>query len=396
MVTGIRDKQSLNMDNIKIFILQRLLPHYRTGFFRKFIQKRPCSEIIYGQPFKTESLKNSTEISGDKFIFRKNFYFGNSGKIFISDIYTDLFKSRPDVVISVFNVGNLNIYILFLLRYFLKYKIILWSFGYDPVKGFNPEKNFADKLRLKLSEKADAVLFYWEKGKKEIESFTKNSGHFFVAPNTLDTDRQFSLKYKFDETGIENLKKELKVNEKFHFIYTGRLLKDKQVDLLLKAFKKLEEINPDCRLSIIGNGSEYNYLKKLSEDLKAVNIYFLGEILDEETAGKWIYISDAYVMPGRLGLSVVHSFCFGTPVISQKKNSHYHGEGIGYIKEGVNGFLASDGNVNEITEIMNRIISDKELSEKLKHNAFETAKNDCSVDKMLDGFDSAINYVMKN
>jgi glycosyltransferase involved in cell wall biosynthesis len=264
------------------------------------------------------------------------------------------------------------------------------------VKGFNPEKNFADKLRLKLSEKADAVLFYWEKGKKEIESFTKNSGHFFVAPNTLDTDRQFSLKYKFDETGIENLKKELKVNEKFHFIYTGRLLKDKQVDLLLKAFKKLEEINPDCRLSIIGNGSEYNYLKKLSEDLKAVNIYFLGEILDEETAGKWIYISDAYVMPGRLGLSVVHSFCFGTPVISQKKNSHYHGEGIGYIKEGVNGFLASDGNVNEITEIMNRIISDKELSEKLKHNAFETAKNDCSVDKMLDGFDSAINYVMKN
>lgn len=79
-----------------------------------------------------------------------------------------------------------------------------------------------------------------------------------------------------------------------------------------------------------------------------------------------------------------------------EKNSHYHGEGIGYIKEGVNGFLASDGNVNEITEIMNRIISDKELSEKLKHNAFETAKNDCSVDKMLDGFDSAINYVMKN
>lgn len=384
------------MNNLKILILQRLLPHYRTGFFRKFISKYPAAEIVYGQPYKDEPLKNSDVQSDSGFNFRRNFYIGNSGKIFISDIYGKIFGHRPSIVISVFNVGNLNIYLLFLLRFFLKYKLILWSFGYDPGKGFNPEKNFTDKLRLLLSEKADAVIFYWEKGKKEIETYSRSHSHFFVAPNTLDTDRQFSLKNKFDKKGIDEIKKELNVKESFHFVYTGRLLKDKQADILISAFSVLEKNHPDCRLSIIGDGPEYSDLKKLSRDLNSERIFFLGEILDEETTGKWIYISDAFVMPGRLGLSVVHSFCFGTPVISQKKNSYYHGEGVGYIKEGVNGFLAEDGNVKEITDIMQRIISDHELSDALKQNAFETAVNDCSVDRMLEGFNDAISYAIKN
>ncbi|MBS1552727.1 MAG: hypothetical protein JST15_11740, partial [Bacteroidetes bacterium] len=177
------------MNNLKILILQRLLPHYRTGFFRKFISKYPAAEIVYGQPYKDEPLKNSDIQSDSGFNFRRNFYIGNSGKIFISDIYGKIFGHRPSIVISVFNVGNLNIYLLFLLRFFLKYKLILWSFGYDPEKGFNPEKNFTDKLRLLLSENADAVIFYWEKGKKEIETYSRSHSHFFVAPNTLDTDR---------------------------------------------------------------------------------------------------------------------------------------------------------------------------------------------------------------
>lgn len=382
------------MDKTRIIILQRIIPHYRTGFFKKFKREYSESEIFYGQPYKNESLKNSELNESSSFRFFKNLYFGKSGKIFISEIYNEILRYRPQIVISVFNAGNLNIYLLFILRKFLKFKIILWSFGYDPASGFNPNKKFADKLRLLLSEKADAVLFYWEKGKSEAEVFAKNKSHFFVAPNTLDTETLFSLKKSFDEKGIGILKKELGIIEKHHFVYTGRLLKDKQADILIRAFGKLEEKNPDCRLSIIGDGPESDYLRKLSEDLNTRNVKFLGEILDEETVGKWIYVSDAFVMPGRLGLSVVHSFCFATPVISQKKETYYHGEGVGYIKDGFNGFLVEDGNTDKMAGIMNEIISVPGLSSKLKQNAFDTAINDCSLEKMLGGFNKAISHVL--
>ena len=158
----------------------------------------------------------------------------------------------------------------------------------------------------------------------------------------------FILKEKFDDTGKEKIKSELGVNEKNHFVYIGRLLKDKEVEILIRAFSQLDSSKEDVRLTIVGDGPEMDSLKKLTKELGSNNIIFTGEILDEEQTGKWIYISDAFIMPGRLGLSVVHSFCFGTPVISQKKEKYFHGEGVGYIKDGVNGFLIEDGNVNAI------------------------------------------------
>jgi len=377
----------------RILILQRLLLHYRVGFFKKFCIRFPAAKVFYGQPYKGEPLKNAEESDADIFEQSKNLYFGKTGKVFISNIYFKIIKYRPNVVISVFNVGNLNIYLLFILKFFLRYKLILWSFGYDPVRGFDPKKSFTDKVRLFLSQKADAVIFYWETGKQEVSNHSYKKGHYFVAPNTLDTDRQFELKEIFDNKGREEIKKELGVKEEFHFVYVGRLLKDKQADLLLRAFKIVEDKNSHCCLSIIGDGPEYDNLKKLSVELGDRNIKFRGEILNDVTTGKWIYASDAFVMPGRLGLSVVHSFCFGTPVISQKKKNYFHGEGVAYIKEGINGYLVDDGSIEKIAKKMVDIISDPELSHKLRLNAFNTAVNECSIGNMLNGFVKTINYV---
>lgn len=379
--------------NFKIIVLQRILPHYRAGIFRKLCGRFPGMSVFYGQPYKNESLKNADNLSDNIFIRCSNTYFDKNGKIFISKIFSKIKDLRPEIIISVFNVGNLNIYILFLLRKFLKFKIILWSFGYDPVRGFNPDKYFTDKIRLYLSQKADAVIFYWENGKEEVSRYSKVSGHYFVAPNTLDTDKQTELKRKFEITGKEKIKSELGVKEKFHFVYVGRLLEDKQIDLLLKAFSHLEKDTAEIRLTIIGDGPEKSNLENLSRELKLKNIFFTGEITDDELTGKWIFISDAFVMPGRLGLSVVHTFCFGTPVISQKKEKHFHGEGIGYVKDGVNGFLAEDENISELAERMKRIISDPELSDRLRTNAFYSSQNECSVESMINGINSAVEYV---
>lgn len=380
----------------KILILQRIIPHYRTGFFEKFKKNFSNTKIVYGQPHKTEPLHNSENLKGDLFIKIKNYYFGKSEKIFFSDIYSIVFNYRPDVIISVFNVGNLNIYILYVLKFIVGYKLILWSFGYDPFEGFHPENKFKDKVRLFLSQKADAVIFYWDKGKETVSKFSERTEHYFVAPNTLDTEKQFNLKDRFDKKGKEKIKEELGINEKYHFVYTGRLLDIKQVDLLLKAFERIEKKNIDCRLTIIGDGPVTDKLKNLSAELGLKKTDFKGEILDEEITGKWIYISDAFVMPGRLGLSVVHSFCFGTPVISMNKESDFHSEGIGYLKDGENGFLTEDGNINELAQRMTEIIMNPDLSGRLRENVFETVKNCASSENMFGGFQKAIEYVIGN
>lgn len=380
------------MTNNRILILQRLLPHYRTGVFKYFGKVFPNLRVAFGDPCKDEPLKNDASVLPDMFVKLKNSYPLRTSSVFNSDISSLLNEFRPEVVITVFNVGNLNIYKLLRLRRRHGFKLILWSFGYDPSRGFQPGNNFADKLRLYLSKKADAVIFYWKKGREEVEKVTGHCDKFFVAPNTLDTTALVTLKKKFDEQGRESVRKELGITEEVHFVYVGRLLADKQVDLLLNAFGLVARDISSCRLTIIGDGPETEALKSKASDFGG-SVVFTGEILDDELTGKWIYSSEAFVMPGRLGLSVVHSFCFGTPVISQRKDSFFHGEGIGYVKDGVNGLLCKDGDIDDLAAKMKLVADDKTLSALLRKNAFDTVASECSVEMMVAGFEEAVKYV---
>jgi len=376
-----------------IIIHQKILPHYRVAIFDALINKLKNTTIIYGQQQKNESLK-SVILKKENYTQIKNYYFFKD-KIFYSGASGLILKNNPKVIITQFNVGNLNLYLLFLLRPIFNYKIILWNFGYDPENGFFPKKILKDKVRLFFYQKSDASIFYWKKGKEVIEEYSVKTKHYFVAPNTLDTVTLVKYRKKFDSVGKGMLKAELGIIEKYHFVYVGRLLEDKQIDLLFKAYSKLKNQNK-IRLSIIGAGPELLRLRKLAEELNLINCFFLGEILDQVEVGKWIYISDAFVMPGRLGNSVVHSFCFGVPIISQKKDYFYHGEGIGYIKNNENAFLAKDNDELDFAEKMKILMENPLIAEEMKEVAIKTVEDDCSLEKMIEGFENAINYVTKN
>lgn len=369
------------------------MPQYRTGVFIKLKERFPGLTVLYGEPHKSESLRNDTSALPDYFYKSKNTYLFGSPGIFFTDIIRTLAAKRPEVVISVFNVGNLNLYLLFLLRKVFGFKLILWSFGYDPVRGFRPSSNFIDRIRLLLSQSADAVLFYWDKGRQIIEAHSRRTEHYFTAPNTLDTDKLELLRMNFDVTGKEAIKNELGVREQSHFVYIGRLIKDKQIDLLIKAFGLYKRAGREGRLTIVGDGPERDKLLRLAAETND-KITFKGEITDDEAAGKWIFASDALVMPGRLGLSVAHAFSFGTPVISQKKDGFFHGEGIGYIRDGINGLLAEDGDVEGLADRMRVIAEDKDLHDNLSKGALETLREECSVQRMMDGFENSVSHCL--
>ena len=376
-----------------MLLIQRIIPHYRYSVFKKMLLKLPDLTIVYSKKAPTESIDNFKGIDDINIIKKKVLYIKKDGTIFFQSLLGYILKTKPKVVITVFNIGNLFLYLLFFLRPFLRYKIILWSFGYDPILGFNPKKYFKDKVRLFLYQKSDASIFYWERGKEEVSKFSKKTKHYFVAPNTIDTNRLVNIKAELDVITKKKLKEELNVKNKYHLIYVGRLLKDKEIPLLIKAFQMINKDEFDCRLSIVGDGPERKNLETIVKKLLLKNVYFLGEILDEKIVGKWIYISDAFVMPGRLGNSVVHSFCFGVPVISQKKDYFYHGEGIGYMKDNFNGFLCPDNNPKIMSERMEQLFKDYDLQKTLKKNAFLSVQNECSVEKFLEGFCNAINSV---
>ena len=377
---------------MKIFLLQRIIPHYRVNVFSRLISKFNSMFIYFGKPYKKEILKNGNIPNNINFIERNNIYFFNE-KVFISNIYSNIIKDKPDIIITVFNMGNLNIFFIFLLKYIFKFKIILWSLGYDHETGFHPNNKIKDYIRLKYYQKSDAVIFYWEKGKQEIEKYSKRTEHYFVAPNTIDTDELIKYKKEFDEIGKSKLKKHLIITSNFHFVFVGRLIPDKEVIMLLKAIKQISTKKFNFQVTIIGEGTEYCNLKKYVVDNNLNNVNFTGEILDQSEVAKWIYVSDAFILPGRLGNSVVQSFCFGVPIISQRKQEHFHCEGIAYIKDKINSILFNEGDINDLKNKIEYIMLNPDYATLLGSKAYNYVLENATTEKFIDGFAEAINYV---
>lgn len=381
--------------NFQTLILQRIVPHYRIAFLEKLVEKDQSVGVLYGQKTKKGLIDNAQMPENGHFLKIKNHYLYRD-KVFFSGYWKWLRRIRPKAVVTVFNIGNLNVYWLLLLRSVLGLKVILWSFGYDPFKGFLPQKRFADKIRLCLYEKADAVVFYWERGREIVAEHARKTDHFFVAPNTINTDLMFSLRQSFEQRGEQAIRDELGLGDEIHFVYTGRLLKEKEVGHAIRAFAVLQKkAVENISFSIIGKGPDLERLQNLVAELNVKNVHFRGQIIEPEKVGKWLYVSAAMLMPGRLGNAVVHAFCFGLPVISQDKDTFFHGEGIGYMAHGYNGFLAKNGDVNDYVSQMQNAVLDYKQDKKLGKQSIKTVVEKCSLTKMAEGMLEAIAYAKR-
>ena len=73
--------------------------------------------------------------------------------------------------------------------------------------------------------------------------------------------------------------KKIKIKKKKDFIFCGRLIKEKGTDLLIDAFFKILKKNKKSYLTIVGDGPEYNKLRKKTFDLGIENnIEFTGSL----------------------------------------------------------------------------------------------------------------------
>jgi len=371
-----------------ILVFQRIVANYRNGFFKK-LNRDTGALICLGKkgPKNTYLIKSKPDF---KHILIKDFYpIGKKETLTLQDVFTPLFKYRPKIIIIEFTLSIITNWFFLILRPFFKYKIILWSHGYNRKKGFNPKKNFSDKLRAYWMNKADAIILYGYKGKKMIEPFTLNREKIFVAPNTLDTNKLLEIRNKLEKTGEENIKKELGLKEKYNLIFLGRLLKEKEPEKLLDILSdKLKSIE----LHFVGDGPLYSKLLRKSSGL---DVRFWGSIADNIFLGKLLFSSDLLVIPGCIGLSVVHSFCFDCPVITQKKsnNGPFHGPEIEYVVDGQTGFtIEKSNNEKMINTILNYLLAPNDVKNQFKKNIREILENRCSIENMVTGFKKAINY----
>jgi glycosyltransferase involved in cell wall biosynthesis len=154
-------------------------------------------------------------------------------------------------------------------------------------------------------------------------------------------------------------------------LYAGRLVPQKKVDILLKAFA-LSGV--DAELKIIGEGKEYKRLVNLSKSLGIRDkVQFTGQLKRHEDVIKEMKKASLFVLPSRrecFGITILEAMCSGTAVVSTATEGPRD-----IIKNGVNGFLTEIGDEQELSEKIKTVIQNKSKRKKIEINAKKTAKS---------------------
>lgn len=161
------------------------------------------------------------------------------------------------------------------------------------------------------------------------------------------------------------------VDQKYHLerkklvLFTGRLMKEKGVEYLIKAAKQIR-----AQIFIIGDGDQREELEKMCRDLKIKNVHFVGYLGKDRRAEFHDFYrrADVFVAPGvwdePLGLVILEAMICRTPVVVTRKG------GVTLsVKDGYNGFFIRPRNSRDLAEKVNRLLKSKRLRRKMGDNA---------------------------
>lgn len=269
-------------------------------------------------------------------------------------------KEQFSVIVVQPAAPVLYIYAIVLRRkYGTKFVAYAHSDAYDMVR-FKEKNAFLRNVFMKeLLHRADGIIAISKYVKKTVRDiFNINDNAIEVIYNGVDTSDFIFKESRQDESTTLNI------------IYVGRLIKEKGVQILVKAIDILG-YKTKIKCYIVGSGKYENELKKIVEEKNLGDrIEFLGRRRDIDVLlGKAdVFIHPALWQEG-FGITIVEAMSAGKICICSNCGAIPE-----LIDDGINGYLFKQGDADALAEKIYEVskLSEAEI-DKITNNAREKA-----------------------
>lgn len=185
----------------------------------------------------------------------------------------------------------------------------------------------------------------------------------FIMPMSISDKRL--LKEKESLPSKEAIKEKYGFQNKTVFLFVGRLTEVKNVSILIDAFAKLKEKDENIALCLVGDGNLKQELQAQVQKLGVQDVLFTGYVGFPQNV-EYYQMADVFVLPSQhepWGLVINEAMIMGLPVIVSSKV----GCRKDLVQEGKNGFVFEDGNVEQLTCVMENIMQ-KDMQELARYS----------------------------
>jgi glycosyltransferase involved in cell wall biosynthesis len=374
---------------IRVTIVQPSLAKYRIPVFRELASRRGIQLRV-----EYAALTGIPNVEADGFVAvptgLRRLNVAGQGAMFQPAHWTSASRRHTDVLVMQWSPRMLSVLPGLLRARVSGVATVLWGHGYS-----KSERWWWASARNWLGRRANAVVFYEPRTRDEYIRRGWDPRKLFVALNSIDhaeiDEARRWWQARPDE--LAEFRRENDLDRGPVILFVSRHHAANRVDLLIQATAELSREIPGLKTVIIGNGQEEkDRLQSLACEMgTADSVVFLDGIYEEQRLAPWFLAADVFCYPSNMGLSLIHAFWYGLPVVTGD-NMTLHGPEVVALEHGVNGLACEHGSAPALTSALRRVVTDKALGAEMSRAARNTVESKFTVERMADGLEAAIRY----
>jgi glycosyltransferase involved in cell wall biosynthesis len=295
----------------KVPIVYHYFPHYRVGVNAELSRSQRYDYIFVGA--KTAENGSGVEVwkapQGVKFQETRNLVVGRRTMLQSGLVWLAL---RKDVK-KIIYLGCAEFLSTWCSAYIAKMagkRVFFWTHGWT-----RRDEGWKAIARRNFYRLADGLLLYGNYGKSIGIEMGFKPDKLHVIYNSLDYETQKKIRTDIDDRRRMEFRERLfGPTERYIVVFTGRLVTEKRIEVLLDALRVLKLRRVSVSLIIVGEGPEMGRLREKAQ-LENLDVAFFGPCYDEQRLGEVLVGADLAVIPGKAGLATIHSLAYGTPVL---------------------------------------------------------------------------------
>lgn len=164
----------------------------------------------------------------------------------------------------------------------------------------------------------------------------------------------------------------------------SKIIEQKGIQNIILAMPDILKYDENIKLVVVGDGDYISELKKLTKKLRIwTNVIFIGNV-SFESLPDYFNACDLFVNPtirqNGYDLTILEAMACEKPVVVSNIGSVPT-----VIEDGVDGLLVPTGDIKKLAEAVIKVLTDKELAERLGKAARKKIVEKFSVESMVDG-----------
>ncbi|MGJ8636944.1 MAG: glycosyltransferase [Phycisphaerales bacterium] len=335
----------------RVAVIYHYFAHYRQPVLLQLIEQgRHHYEFLANDHSFDTGIKLADQIPTDRFQKAPGKFLGPF--LFQFGAVKAALSSRYDTLIMLGNPTWPTTWLAAILGRLRGKQILYWTHGY-----LKEDTGLKALFRNTFNKLAHGLLLYGHRAKELGTKAGLNPDRLHVIYNSLDCQLQDQARSQIKPTDRQATRDKLFADhaDRPVLINITRLQPHKRLDLLIDAAAILKEQGTPVNVLIVGEGEEKQALEQRAKE-QDITAVFTGALYEELEIGRMLNAADIAVMPGPVGLLVMHALAYGVPVISNNNFDTQMPE-FEAIKQGLTGDFFKPQDLDSLVESIKRTLN---------------------------------------